>query len=369
MVFASYRQATAATRGSGKAGLITAAVVLVGGLAAIVAWLWLTGPVPPERVAVVLPPKAVAPPTPPAVAAPPPREVTEAELSEPSPNGMLPIIATDGTTPWQAFSVKFDPTDTRPRITIIVYDLGASATNTDSAIRSLPGAVTLSFMPYWKQVGQWISLARASGHEVMLDLPMEPPDAIHNDLGPNGLRTALDSAANVGRLQWMMAQANGYVGLMGYQGGRFAAEQADLQPVLQELRKRGLLYVDNRASAQSVAPAIAEQIGLPFGVANRQLDTDPSRTGIERKLAELEEVARRDGKAIGIAAVAPAVIDRVAAWAQTLEARGLVLAPVTAVVGVVQHLPAAPPKPADAAHPAGEPVARAAPDGAAAPKR
>ena len=100
-----------------------------------------------------------------------------------------------------------------------------------------------------------------------------------------------------------------------------------------DIRRRGLLYIDNRAAAENAAPAIAEEIGLPFAAASRQLDAeDPGRDAVDRRLREIEEIARQDGAAIAIGSAEPSVIERVAAWAPTLESRGLVLAPVSAMV-------------------------------------
>ena len=336
----------ASDRREGRSGaamaavLVTAAVLAVGGVAAVGLWLSATAPPPTPEVTV---PTAPPPPAPAEAPASPPGN----PLSEASPNGPLPVVAADGRTSWREYARPFDRSDKRPRIAVIVDGLATSATLTDSAIRDLPGAVTLAFMPYRKQVGQWISLARESGHEVLLDLPMEPSDPAHVDLGPNGLRTTLDAGANIGRLEWMMGQASGYVGMVGYEGGRFVAQRPVLQPVLEDIRRRGLLYIDNRAAAQNVAPAIAEEIGLPFAATCRQLDTeDPARNAVDLRLKEVEAIARRDGAAIAIGSAEPSVIERVAAWASTLEPRGLVLAPVSAIVAVA---PTAPPKPVAAA--------------------
>jgi polysaccharide deacetylase 2 family uncharacterized protein YibQ len=340
MVFDAYRQATAATRGSGMPGLVATAAVVAAAVIGTAVWLFVTGPVAPPRVAVPLP-KPVPVPLP-VVAAnvPAPPSQPESILDQPLGTQRLGV-GSDGKVPWQSNARAFDKTDRRPKVALVIDALGASATITDGAIRSLPGGVTLGFMPYWKAVAQWLSLAREAGHEALLDLPMEPPDASHIDLGPNGLRTALDGPANTQRLEWMILQANGYVGFIGYEGGRFSAERDAMQPVLADLRKHGLLYIDNRASAQSVAGSVATQLGLPFAPITRRIDADPSRDAVDLRLRELEEIARRDGSAIGLAQAEPSVIERVAAWSQTLEARGFALAPVSAVVTV-----AAPPSPA-----------------------
>jgi polysaccharide deacetylase 2 family uncharacterized protein YibQ len=340
--------------------LVAATAVMGVVVLGLVAWLVVKGPAPvptmmvESSASIDLQPDT--PPTPPAQA---PQlaagmAAADADLTENSPNGPLPIMAKDGRLPLKFYARPFDKKDTRPHIAIVIGNLGTSATETDTAIRSLPGTVTLAFMPYRKRLGEWIGLARAAGHEVLLDLPMEPPDVLHNDPGPNALRTALDPTTNISRLEWMMAQATGYVGMVGYMGGRFEADRPDLLPILEDIRKRGLLFVDNHSTPQTVGPNIAVELKLPYAIASRQIDLDPSREAIDLQLAELEDVAKRNGSAVGVADVSVPILERVAAWAEKLEMHGLVLAPITAVVTInpppieppLTVVPAAPPPPA-----------------------
>jgi polysaccharide deacetylase 2 family uncharacterized protein YibQ len=193
--------------------------------------------------------------------------------------------------------------------------------------------VTLAFHPYARKLGEWINLSRAAGHEVMLTLPMEPTDYPRNDAGPNGLLTALEPAKNMERLNWVLSQGTGYVGLVGYEGSRFTAAHDDMMPILDALKRRGLLYVDNRETAQTAIPALAADMKLPFASSNRGIDRDATRAGVDKRLADLEDIARRNGAAIGIGSPFPVTFERVALWAQGLEDRGLVLAPVSAVIG------------------------------------
>jgi polysaccharide deacetylase 2 family uncharacterized protein YibQ len=139
-------------------------------------------------------------------------------------------------------------------------------------------------------------------------------------------------------------------------GGRFESERGDMTPILAELRRRGLMYVDNHASPQSVAPAVAAELRLPFAAAGKRVDAEPSVAAIDAALGELETAARHDGSSIGIAAASQPVIERVAAWAQTLESRGLVLAPASALAAVSRPSPVA-----DAAATGAKPLAAPAP--------
>jgi polysaccharide deacetylase 2 family uncharacterized protein YibQ len=371
----------------GRRALAATASAVALAVASLVLWLLLSGPPQPGgvRVAVAPPPKpAASEPAPPPPAAPPAdvrEQQTEAQptgplpgfnqgrallpapdpdLIEKGPNGFLPIIGRDGRQPWQAYARPFDLADKRPRVAIVISELGPSPTAIDTAVNHLPAEVSLAFVPYRPRLGEWINSARAVGHEVLLDLPMEPADYPSNDPGPEALLTALDPPANLERLNWVLSQATGYVGLIGLMGSRFSTSHDDMLPILSALRHRGLLYVDNRATPQTVVPDIAGEIGLAVTSAAEQLDTDPVRVAIDKKLSDLEDLAKHGGAALGIAHPYPIVMERIAVWAQTLGEHGIVLAPVSAIIDrskitpdkPAEAVPAKPAAPAPAPAPA-----------------
>ena len=95
------------------------------------------------------------------------------ELIEQAKSGPIPKIGPKGRKPWKVYARTFDGKDARPRIAIIVMGMGLSRAATEAAISRLPGAVTLAFTPYAQALDDWASIARRSGHEVLLSLPME----------------------------------------------------------------------------------------------------------------------------------------------------------------------------------------------------
>jgi len=234
---------------------------------------------------------------------------------------------------WQRYSQDFDETDKRPRIAIILTGMGLSSAATEAAITQLPGAVTLSFTPYSRRLDQWISLARNGGHEVMLDLPMEPTSYPDDDPGPQALLTALSPAQNVGRLKWTLDRARAYVGVATTMGSRFTTSEEALTPVLEALKKQGLIFIDNRSSQESVAWRLAAKMGVANALNDRTLDTgQANRAAIDARLVQLEGVARAEGFAVAMGRPYPVTIERLREWAKGLSERGFVLAPISAVV-------------------------------------
>jgi polysaccharide deacetylase 2 family uncharacterized protein YibQ len=253
---------------------------------------------------------------------------------EMSAHGAIPKITADGIRPADAFAQPAKALPGKPdapRIAIIVSGLGVSDSATADAIAKLPGAVTLGFMPYGSDVAALAGRARARGHEVLLQVPMEPFDYPDNDPGPQTLLTSLTPQQNIDRLYWLMSRFQGYVGLAGAMGGRFTASEPSFAPVLREAAKRGLIFVDDGANPRSLAGRIAGANNLPFAKADVTIDAVPTANEIDHALGRLEMAARERSIVVGISSGLPVSIDHIAKWAKTLADHGIQLVPITAV--------------------------------------
>ena len=290
----------------------------------------------PPSPTIAAPPAA---PAPPAFDAPPisaevpsarPIPAPDAILQEQGRFGPLPRVGADGRTSIRAYAGQFDRQDTRPRIGIVVADIGISNTQTEDAIRRLPPAVTLAISPYAPRAAQVAERLRAKGVESLVGLPMEPAGYPLNDPGNRALLTGRSGPENMANLEWVLSRFPGYVGVIGVVGGmrgeRFAAMEQSYHALQESLRNRGLLYLDARPGVNAPLRAWGRSVDVI-------LDEPATRAEIEKRLGELEVIAKARGSALGLAhAPTPVVVDRLAAWAAGLERRGLVLTPVTALI-------------------------------------
>ncbi len=252
-------------------------------------------------------------------------------LVENSPDGPLPVIGKDGRQAWQAYARPFNRNDKRPRLALVITNLGLDRKLSQSAMDRLPGAVTLAFSPYATDVKEEMLQARSLGHETLMGLPMEPLDYPRDDPGPLTLLASLSANQNIERLDKVMGKASGYVGLMAVRGGRFASVKTALLPILESLKQRGLMFVDDKPPDQSLAAPLASQMNLPWAAATRFIDIGADPAAIDQALAGLEAAAQRTGTALGVAVLSPAAIDHSATWVGTLAAKGFALAPVSAI--------------------------------------
>jgi uncharacterized protein len=255
----------------------------------------------------------------------------DARITENSRHGPIPRIGADGARASEVYARRPPAGADGPRIAIVVEGLGISATGTAEALGKLPGPVTLAFAPYGSDLARWVARARSDGHEILLQVPLEPFDYPDNDPGPQTLLTTLPAAQNLDRLHWFMSRLQGYVGLANHMGARFTSNEPAMSALLRETGRRGLIYFDDGSSARSVTGQVAGSANVPFAKADVVLDALPTPAGIDAALAKLEALARERGIAVGAAAALPVAVSRIAQWAKAAESRGLTLVPITAV--------------------------------------
>lgn len=253
-------------------------------------------------------------------------------ITEETETGPLPVIAPDGRQPWLEYSRGFKRADRKPRIALIISNLGLSDTYTKATLELLPEDITLSFSHVAPRLKSWVREARQKGHEILLDIPMEPIGFPKNDPGRATLLTSSNEVENLNRLEHIMKQAGGYVGLLGTLGTKFMLHSETFLPVLRSIKQRGLIYVDSRSTSRSLGPELASSIQLPKAFNNVFLDKEPSQEKIKNKLDELERIALKRRFAVGIAQPLPITIEILSQWTKELKTKQIALAPITAIV-------------------------------------
>ena len=243
-----------------------------------------------------------------------------------------PPAAWQGEVPrWQQHAVAVAETGNRPMIAIVLDDVGVNRRGARRAI-GLPAPLTLAFMTYAEGLPEMTAAAREAGHELMLHVPMQPVSEAM-DPGPNVLRDDLLPAELVQRLAWGLDRYDGYVGINNHMGSRFTASREGMSLVMDELKARGLLFLDSLTAGNSVAGEMAALRGVPYAVRDVFLDNQPDdAAAIHRQLAILEQTARERGYAIGIGHPHDGTVDALAQWIPEMRRRGFALVPVSAIV-------------------------------------
>ncbi len=252
-------------------------------------------------------------------------------LLEQSDLGPLPVIGKDGRVPWRVYARPYSLLDERPRIAVVIAGLGISETMTQQVIESMPGEVTLSFAAFSKNIKKWIDKSRADGHEVLIDLPMEPIDYPASDPGPRTLLASVPIDQNLRQLEWILSRATGYIGVATYMGSGLGTKPRALNPILTELKNRGLLLVDTRENPISLTGKLAREMGMTVATNESFIDRQPAGKIISERLAKLEIRAKDHGTIVAVARPLPVTLQLLKPWIASLKGKGLALAPVSAI--------------------------------------
>ncbi len=223
----------------------------------------------------------------------------------------------------------FSNTQGKPTVSLIVSGLGTNATRTRAAIDELPPEVTLSFAPTSDNLRTWVTRARRAGHEVLIELPMEPYDYGRQRPHAQVMQVSVSAEANKQRLAKLLARTPGYVGVMNYQGAKFATESSAVDPIVAELSAKGLAFFEDGSLVRSEFESSSRDAGLAFGKATSWIDARPAADEISQQLLVLETTARERGAALGTSMPFPVSIDLLKEWIPTLEEKGIALAPAS----------------------------------------
>lgn len=250
----------------------------------------------------------------------------------------LPRRGPDGNRPFEVYARTWSGNN-GPRVAILIGGLGLSQTGTKQAIEKLPPNVTLGFAATGNSLNRWMQEARREGHEVMLQIPMEPYNYPANNPGLGTLQINASADENIAKLRRSLGKMTNYTGIVNFMGGRMTADSRALQPIMEELTTRGLMYLDDGSSSRSMAAQVANASSTPFAGADIVIDAQRNKGQILKSLNELERLARGKGYAIGTGSSFDVTIDAVNLWIAAARKRGIDVVPITALATDPESLP------------------------------
>jgi polysaccharide deacetylase 2 family uncharacterized protein YibQ len=253
-------------------------------------------------------------------------------LLAPGPHGALPRIGRDGARPSLVYArAATTGAAGAPRVAIVVTGMGLDKAESERAADRLPRAVSFAFSPYGDNLDQQAEQARAAGHELLLQTPMEGA-AGDRSAGPRTLAADAARERTLDALHWHMSRFSGYIGLTNLLGARFMAAPQAFSTVMQDMAERGLVFLDDGAAPKSLSSALAAAAGVQSARADVTIGGGDAPDKVDAGLRRLETLARERGASIGVIALGPQSVDRIRSFAQGLEARGVALAPVSALI-------------------------------------
>lgn len=252
---------------------------------------------------------------------------------EPTKYGEIPALGADGKGPGQLYAAQeIVATDDKIKVAFIFSNLGRNAPLHDKILASTPPGVTLAYLPYGNNLKNQMSAARSKGHEVLMNLPMEPADYPYTDTGPNTLLTGLTKEQNMDRLHWALAQGHEYVGVMNLHGSLFLASSQDLKPVLHEIDKRGLLFVESETCYRSQVQTASH---TPRLKSHFLLGESLTPSELQATLIRAEQMAEKSGFITIVAHTSPLNMPVLLTWIKKAQEQNYVFVPVSQAANLV----------------------------------
>jgi polysaccharide deacetylase 2 family uncharacterized protein YibQ len=222
-----------------------------------------------------------------------------------------------------------EATTKQARVAILIRGIGRNSLDSRTAIETLPSAISLGFESD-DGIRQWATKARERGHEIIVQLPLEPMKS-RADISEETLRTDAEPLQNKARLNAVLGRFDGPNGVTNMMGDKLLQSEKALQPILEDIKNRGLMYIAVGRRRHRLFRKMAKKMNLRYGNASLVIDTNPTPDAVNKSLQRLVAMARKNGSAIGIGSVTNVTIEQLRAWSKELATSGVTLVPVGAL--------------------------------------
>ena len=217
----------------------------------------------------------------------------------------------------------------RGQVALIVDDMGNSLDALDN-ILALKEALTISILPYSPHAQETARIAHDYNLEILLHLPLESLNNHDTATDTEGMITAAMSPEEIVQsFEASLARVPFADGVNNHMGSKFTADSSLMRTLLAPLKEKGLIFVDSRTTAQTVAYDEARRMGIPAVERNVFLDADADRSRIKSRLIELFKAAQKKGTALGICHPYPETLEALKANFALFAEYGLEVVPVS----------------------------------------
>lgn len=256
------------------------------------------------------------------------REAPVEGFYEETAAGRLPIAKSTTQTPFLIYSKPYVLNKNKPYISIVINDFGLSESLSQEMIETLPSSVTFILSPYSTKPNEWIAKARADGHEVWLNLPIENKNFPLSDPGTKGLLTRVSLQYNQDRLEWILSRADGYTGIAAYTDDALKNAGNVFDKMVRNIFGRGIGFLEMNTENDSFFLPIAQKLNTPRAHSTAAIDVlNEDNASVKAVYAAIN----RDGHAVAVVSPSPVNIGALENWMQSMDQDGIASVPLSAV--------------------------------------
>jgi polysaccharide deacetylase 2 family uncharacterized protein YibQ len=221
------------------------------------------------------------------------------------------------------------------RIAFVIDDMGRDVEEA-RAFLDLDIVVTPAIIPHLAHSLDVAHLAEEHGRAFLVHVPMEPLGYPKVDPGKGALLAAMTESETRAALGGDLSSVPGASGVNNHMGSRLTERRQSMQWVMDELKSRGLFFLDSMTSGKSVAGEVAREAGLGWAKRDVFLDNDQSVEAVGRQIELALRKATQSGAAIAIGHPHPTTLQALKLWAPKFQEAGVRTVPLAELI----HQPA-----------------------------
>lgn len=242
-------------------------------------------------------------------------------------SGLLPIIRrSDNLTSFRSYQRPFsfkELNQDKPVISFIITDFGLSKEQSMATLNILPPEISLMLSPYADLPEEWVRMAKAQGHEVWLNLPIQNEDA--TDLGGNTIYHYAPYSDKLKAFFKTLSTTQGYLGLGSFTDTTLTYSAEDYSKLAEEIYTRGLGFFEMNPNASPVIEGKSITYGAPYIKADMTL----LRIKGDHSFDTLEHIAQKQKHAVIVVPNAPNIIKNLAVWLVKVAQADYTIAPIS----------------------------------------
>jgi polysaccharide deacetylase 2 family uncharacterized protein YibQ len=184
------------------------------------------------------------------------------------------------------------------RIALVIDDCGYSMKHME-LLDAIDAPVTLAVLPgapYAKKVSD---LARKTGKEVIVHLPMEP-ETLTSGLEEDTITVDMDEGSIGETVARAFAAGPGATGVSSHMGSRATADTRVMGVVFDQVRDKDMFFLDSLTCGSSVCRELAGKKGIRFAERDVFIDNVPENGAILGELERAVRVGKEHGTAVVI---------------------------------------------------------------------
>ena len=174
------------------------------------------------------------------------------------------------------------------KVAIIIDDIGYDLAPLRELVQ-IEAPVTFAVFPFGPHSVEAAKTLHRHGKQVLLHLPMEPRQYPKIKVDKGALLTSMDRDQIRRQLDADLKAIPHIVGVNNHMGSRFMEDPEKLSLVMQDIKNKGLFFIDSRTTPLSKGQQVAASVGVPFAARKIFLDNDKSYNETRKSLMMIIE--------------------------------------------------------------------------------